>query len=205
MSVKIINFFKNTNLKKQQQIAKTLLVLVYAIFTMVIFILPLFSFDNYSIVSNTTSHLGAQGSPNAWVMNVVFIVMGLTTILIVFNNPSPVIILFGVLFGGSLVLTGIFRHAALIENFESNILLDQFHSVFATTTGIGFVALSSTQGFISKDKQRTIAFLMAVFATLLSVAMMIKPQYMGILQRLMFLISFAWIFFYLKNPNFPPK
>jgi len=149
-----------------------LLVLVYAIFTMVIFILPLFSFDNYSIVSNITSHLGAQGSPNAWVMKVVFIVMGLTTILIVLNNPSPVIILFGVIFGGSLVLAGIFRHTALIENFESNMLLDQLHSVFAI---------------------------------LLSVAMMIKPQYMGILQRVMFLISFAWIFFYLKIRIFPQK
>jgi hypothetical membrane protein len=47
----------------------------------VIFILPFFSVDEYSILKNTTSHLGAQGAPYAWVMNVVFTLLGTAAIV----------------------------------------------------------------------------------------------------------------------------
>lgn len=49
----------------------------------IMFLLPLWSFRGYSIAENTTSHLGAQGSPHAWVMNLVFIAIGLASFLAV--------------------------------------------------------------------------------------------------------------------------
>lgn len=43
----------------------------------IMFALPFYSVDTYSIIKNTTSHLGAQSSPNAWIMNISFILVGL--------------------------------------------------------------------------------------------------------------------------------
>ena len=53
---------------------------VYILMLLVIFILPFFSFEEYSIFKNTTSHLGAQNAPYAWVMNVVFALLGIASI-----------------------------------------------------------------------------------------------------------------------------
>ena len=48
---------------------------------LVMFILPFFSFPGYSIIKNTTSHLGAQGAQHAWIMNTVFIFLGGAVVL----------------------------------------------------------------------------------------------------------------------------
>jgi hypothetical membrane protein len=53
----------------------------YILMLLVMFILPFFSVDEYSMVKNTTSHLGAQGAPYAWVMNVAFALLGIATII----------------------------------------------------------------------------------------------------------------------------
>ncbi len=53
---------------------------VTVIMILVVFILPFFSAPGYTIWRNTTSHMGAQGSPHAWVMNLVFILLGISVI-----------------------------------------------------------------------------------------------------------------------------
>ena len=57
------------------------LVFPYLMLLGVIFILPFYSVESYSIVQNTTSHLGAQHAPYAWVMNTTFILLGLGSML----------------------------------------------------------------------------------------------------------------------------
>ena len=174
--------------------------IAYILFLLVSLLLPIFSFDGYSIISNTTSHLGAQGSPNAWIMNLTFIILALTTLWIVLSTKVRFHQVFGFIFSLSLLITGLFRHGSLIEGYPSNLVFDQLHSIFATTTGISFVILSLGHGFTSQGKQKTIGFLLAFGATLLSFAMMALPAYMGIFQRLMFILAFAWLFFAMKAP-----
>ncbi|UCG92615.1 MAG: DUF998 domain-containing protein [candidate division WOR-3 bacterium] len=48
---------------------------------LVIFILPFYSFEEYSIIRNTTSQLGAHAAPNGWVMNLTFVLLGVTSII----------------------------------------------------------------------------------------------------------------------------
>jgi len=173
---------------------------IYLMFIMVSFLLSLFSFDNYSIFSNTTSHLGAQGSPYAWVMNFTFISLGLVSFVMMISSRIIYHKVVGSVFAISLVFTGIFQHESLLANFQSIIWLDQLHSVFATTTGISFVLLSAGHGFMSKGKQRMYGFALALIATLLSLFMTLIPSYMGLFQRVMFMVSFGWLFFYMNNP-----
>jgi hypothetical protein len=46
--------------------ARSIAVFCYGLFLLVSTSMPFFSFEGYSILRNTTSHLGAQGSPHAW-------------------------------------------------------------------------------------------------------------------------------------------
>ena len=83
-------------LRKRQLIVS---IIIYFLFLIVASILPLFSYKGYSIISNTTSHLGAQGSPYAIIMNVVFILLGINAIYITFTTRIPYIMIFGSIFG----------------------------------------------------------------------------------------------------------
>lgn len=163
--------------------------------------LPFYSFEGYSILSNTTSHLGAQGSPYAWLMNLVFIALGLMSIWITFQSKILYHQILGLIFGFSLVLTGIFQHAPLNNLLPINLLHDQLHSIFATTTGFSFTLLAAGHGFISIGMQRTVGIIMSIVATLLSILMVVFPDVMGILQRLMFISAFGWLFFFMVPPK----
>ena len=180
---------------------KTLFILVFIVFILVSSILPIYSFPGYSIIANTTSHLGAQGSPNAWIMNLTFILLGITSLWIAIQSKIRLYQVVGSMFGLSLLLTGVFKHGALIDGYTTVLLEDQMHSVFATTTGISFVILAFSHGFMSKGKQRWIGIILAIAASLISLGMAMMPPYMGILQRLMFILSFSWLFFYMKPPK----
>jgi hypothetical membrane protein len=162
--------------------------------------MPLISFEGYSILSNTTSHLGAQGSPNAWIMNLLFILMGLISIIIVISSKVRVHQIFGSLFGISLTMTGIFRHESLIESYLSNMTYDKLHSLFATLTGFSFVLIAYSHGFMSEKKQRGIGIFVGIVTTLISISMGVFTNYIGILQRVMFVIAFGWLFFVYKPP-----
>jgi len=179
---------------------KEIFITVFLIFVFVSSLLPIISFQGYSILSNTTSHLGAQGSPNAWIMNSTFVLLGITSLWILIQSKIRLYQVIGSIFGLSLLLTAIFKHGALIEGYETILWEDQLHSVFATTTGISFVILSFSHGIMSSYKQRYIGFLLAVIATLITISMGVFSSYMGILQRMMFIFSFSWLFFYMKPP-----
>ncbi|TCI53145.1 DUF998 domain-containing protein [Exiguobacterium sp. SH5S13] len=172
--------------------------LVFLAFLVVSTVLPLFSFDGYSLVSNTTSHLGAQASPHAWVMNVTFIALGVMTVLVTLTTRVRYHQVFGALFGTSLLLTGIFHHAPLMDGVPVDLFHDQMHSVFANATGFTFTLLAAGHGFMSHGRQRVAGFLLAAIAVIIPLCMWLAPDYMGLLQRTMFISAFWWLFFYMK-------
>ena len=173
---------------------------IFSLFLLVSFILPLYSFEGYQIIKHTTSHLGAQGSPHAWMMNLVFIGLGLLSFYKVSQTKFIYIQLFGSVFSISLMLTGIFRHAPLTDISHMNQLHDTLHSVFATSTGFSFVILLFGYGFMSQHKIRYLSWGLAMISTLLSYAMFQFPEVMGLLQRIMFIFAFLYLFF-IMNPT----
>jgi hypothetical protein len=178
--------------------AYTTLLLATALLVAVMFLLPFWSFEGYSLLENTTSHLGAQGSPNAWAMNVTFLIVGVAVQLAgwhkLVHHPLPLLFL-GV-FAISLVLCGFYRHGPLVEGFEGNDFEDRRHSIFATTTGFGFVAFAVSMVFASREpRDRALAGTVAALATLFSLGMAIWPDLMGLFQRAMFLMAFSWLLY----------
>lgn len=161
---------------------------------LVILILPGFSSENYSTFRHTTSQLGAQGSPNAWIMNLTFILIGSATLLYV-RKPLKGLyfhLIMATGFSLSLVLTGVFSLRPIDESIPFNKLHDTLHSVFASSTGVSFTMLAMASGLTQKTG-KTPAFLIAILATLLSVLIFYIPEYAGIWQRLMFGCCFLWI------------
>lgn len=173
---------------------------VYVLMLLVIFILPFFSVDEYSILKNTTSHLGAQGAPSAWIMNLVFALLGISAIIDSYSRLKgyPVHKVVIVIFGASLIFTAFFQHAPIVTGAAFSETEDTLHSIFASTTGFSFVFFAISSAFIeSTGKRRIIAFGAGIFATLLSVLIFSVPDLAGIWQRMMFITTFAWLIFFL--------
>ena len=172
----------------------------YVLMLLVVFILPFFSADEYSIVKNTTSHLGAQGAPYAWVMNVVFVLLGIATIVDGWTRLSKywlhkvVLTIFGI----SLVLTAFFQHAPIVSGVAFSQLEDDLHSKLATITGFSFVFFAIAAAFIESSKlRRFIAVGVGIIASLLSILIFNLADLAGIWQRMMFIIVFAWLMYFL--------
>ena len=173
---------------------------VYVLMLLVVFILPLFSVDEYSILRNTTSHLGAQDAPFAWVMNVVFALLGVSAIVdgwVRLSNywlHKVVLTIFGI----SLILTAFFQHAPIVQGITFNELEDDLHSKFATITGFSFVFFSIASAFIETTiTRRVVAVTVGIIASLLSMLIFNVADLAGIWQRMMFIMVFAWLMYFL--------
>lgn len=166
------------------------------------FVLPFFTAEGYYIISHTTSQLGAQNTKNAWIMNFVFVLMGLTTIYVGWKHYDgywlhKILLL---LFGMSLVFTAVYSHAPINSLISYNIREDELHSLFASTTGFSFTILAISTGFVKKDtRKKFLPILVGIIATILSMMMFMIESYMGIWQRLIFIISFGWMIYEFKN------
>jgi len=167
---------------------------------LIIFILPFFSVNEYSILKNTTSHLGAQGAPCAWVMNAVFVLLGTAAIVDSWKRLSNywlhkvVLTIFGI----SLILTAFFQHAPIVPGVLFSELEDDLHSKFATITGFSFTFFAIASAFIESTKKRKIiAACIGIIAILLSMLIFNVTELAGIWQRLMFIIMFAWLMYFL--------
>ena len=170
----------------------------------VIFILPFYSVPGYSIIRNTTSQLGAQFSPNAWIMNFTFVSLGLSSIIAGWRFLDGCMFhrIFLLLFGISLVLTSFFNHAPLQPDIQYNLTEDEWHSYFAYSTGLSFTIFALATSFILENPiDRGLALGTGLIGTILSVLMSEGDQITGIWQRLIFIISFGWMIYAFGRPE----
>jgi len=172
----------------------------YVAMLLVMFILPFFSVDEYSILKNTTSHLGAQGAPYAWAMNVVFALLGAASVLDGWEPLSDYWLHKALLsvFGASLVLTAVFQHAPIVQGIAFSAREDSLHSVFASATGASFTLFAIAGVFVESSRiRRLVAGGVAAVAVILSMLIFSVADYAGIWQRAMFIVAFAWLMYFL--------
>lgn len=175
----------------------TLYAAVYILMVLTAFILPSFSSEAYSIVGNSLSELGAQSTSGNWIMNSVFILLSIVTVLLGtkvlrrFWIPLYLLYFFAIALG----FTAIYQHAPVSNLFylEGEHIT---HSIFSLITGVAFSAYCIAIVFtISKSVDKALAFLMFCLAIGLSLLMVTYPQYRGVFQRTLFITAFAWIFY----------
>jgi hypothetical membrane protein len=168
----------------------------YLILLLVIFILPFYSVESYSILQNTTSHLGAQHAPYAWVMNTTFILLGLGSML----SGWPYLKGYGfhklalLIFGFSLIGAAICQHAPIVEGMAFDTAEDRMHSIFSSLTGASFTVFAISAAFILRHKMAKFsAVSVGVLAILFSVLIFTVPEFQGLWQRALFIIAFGWL------------
>ncbi len=167
------------------------------------FILPFFSVPEYTIIRNTTSHLGAQFAPHAWIMNTTFVLLGLGTIISGWSYLRGYLFhrILLVFFGLALCLTAVFQHAPVTPEVAFDRYEDSMHSLFATITGFSFTGFAVSIAFILKQKNhRILSLAVAALATVLSMLMFNASEWMGIWQRLIFISSFGWMIGLFRRP-----
>ncbi|TVP94413.1 MAG: DUF998 domain-containing protein, partial [Acholeplasmatales bacterium] len=169
---------------------------LYGLMMLVMFILPCFSNEGMSLIAHSTSELGAQGTRNAWVMNTVFVLLGLGYGVFGIHSLKtyPVLVVMIVFFATSLIMTAFFRHAPIDPALPHDALEDTLHSVFATAVGISFSAFAASLMFVPVHRRmRYSALGMLMVAVLIPILMFTVPQWKGLFQRMMFLSAFLWL------------
>jgi len=173
-----------------------LILLFFIIMFLTFFILPHYSLEEYSILKHTTSHLGAQHSPNAWIMNISFILLGISCILESWFHLKRYWVhkILLIIFGSGLILVAIFQHAPIVEGTPYSQLEDTMHSIFATIVGISFTLFAFSAAFIEKtNKRRIFALLVGLMSIGFSMLIFSLVDLAGLWQRIMFILSFTWL------------
>ena len=179
-----------------------ILVAAYVLLILVMFILPSYSTPEYSIISNTLSQLGAQYTPNAWIMNFTFVSLGIGSLIAGWRYFEGFAFqrLFLILFGISLTLAAFFNHAPVNTLTQYKISEDGWHSYFIFTAVLTFVILTISSTFIlEKHTDKLLATAAGVSVIFLSVLMSEMADAAGVWQRLLFIISFGWMIYSFKS------
>jgi len=177
----------------------------YILLLLAMFILPLITAPEISIVRNTLSELGAQFSPCSWIMNSIFAALALTAVISGWRCYEGFVFLriILVLFGVSLVLSAIFNQAPVNPEIHFNIREDGWHLYFACTTWITFITLTfSTALILEKQADRLLAVITGISAVLLSLLASEADHTAGVWHRLLFIISFGWMIYTYKTIDY---
>jgi len=173
--------------------------IIFILFLVVLFVLPFFSFEGYSIIENSVSELGSQNTPGNWIANSSIILLGTATFFLgiktLKRNVLQNIALFFFCF--SFILTGVFEMAGpFYEQYHYNYTQDGLHFLFSTITGFAFCLFCVLFTLILSDiKDIFQSIIMFVFAMSASFLMFTFPEYKGIIQRVLFIGAFSWLFF----------
>ena len=181
-------------------------VFAYVLLLVTVFVLPLFSFEGYSIVQNTINELGAQKVPGSWVANASIMFLSLAIVplatkqLKVYWKQLAILYFFCI----SFFFTGVYQLAGF--NFHDHIFNytdDALHSLFSMITGFAFSAFCFFFIFIvEKTRERWQTFGAFSLALITPLLMWKHPEYKGIYQRILFLGSFGWLFYALTTYTF---
>lgn len=167
------------------------------VFALAILLGPLYTAEEYSIISNSVSELGAQHTPNNFIMICAFITFGVGIVLDGVKRFQFPLLPF-ILFGLAMAIVGVFPHKPVDSSQSFNAIYHNLHGILASIAGTAITVGFIWQGFRTHGRQRIICFYMALIATIFPILMLSIPNYKGIIQRVMYVNILAWL--WLKYP-----
>lgn len=153
---------------------------------------------DYSWISHTTSEAAAQALPGAWLARLGFLLFGLAVIWIASSQGrrwGPWGLIAHLTFGVLMVATAVFSHCPIDPELACDQAEDLLHSVSATVMGFAFAlgVVSTAVHRRGSSVPRWAFDALAVAASIvIPLSMGTWAEYAGALQRLMFLIAYAW-------------
>ena len=157
---------------------------------------PWYTVEGYKVVSNVISQLGAQNTTNSFIMVGGFLALGVGIIadgIRRFSKPMLPFIAFGLF----MALAGLFAHRPLSPEKSFSVFAHQAHSLLATLAGISItVGLLWQAVYASKIRTRALNTILALLCFILPLCMLAFSDLQGLIQRLMYLLIFAWLWVY---------
>lgn len=172
-------------------------------FMVVMIIASYFTPDGYQLLSHTISEMAGQNLSHAWIMRLGFIGFGMLMSTGLIQGIRKKMIPFWVglpfiAYALSILLTGFFSTYSPLSPLDFNETESQIHSIFATSAGFLLITalLIDTTLHPSRTHQK-INGLFMLGITLFSALFGLFPSVQGLLQRIMYAISFLWmVYFY---------
>jgi hypothetical protein len=157
---------------------------------------PLVMPDSYSWIADTTSESAAQGLDWAWVARLGFVTLGTGVILLAAYRRSEWGewgASFHFAFGILMLAAAVFSNRPIEAGVPADMLEDTIHSVAASLMGFAFAG-----GVVAVVLRRRPArpealdFVAVIASAAIPLGMAMWPESAGLLQRVMFLIAYAW-------------
>lgn len=173
------------------------------------FVLPLFSFEDYIITENTISELGAQKTSGNWFANISIILLSLAVALLGTKQLRPFWKQLAALYFFSIcfIFTGVYQLAGLdAHSYIFNYTDDALHSLFSMLAGFAFCLFCFSFIFIvEKRNHKWQTFVAFALTMILPLLMFQYPEYRGIYQRILFLGAFGWLFYAFSSYTFKKR
>ena len=145
---------------------------------------------------HTTSEQAGQNMPGAWIMRAGFVAYGLGTLtaIALTRTPRPVARAALAVFGAGLIGTALWSNLPVDPALQGDQFDNWLHSIASGIVGTGFAAACAARLFLPGGTPRdALAWGGLVVAVLVPLAMGAVPEFRGLLQRLMFVYSFAFV------------
>ncbi len=169
------------------------------IFVFFIILAHVFATNNFDFSKNTISDLGAQAYDRKWIMQIGFLLFGITVVVGIFLNGFSVRTLPILIYALCVALTGIFCTKPFFQVNTFSQTQSSLHSLFAQIAGISFSIGILMQLFYEMEKpMKTAHFIFFLLVIGFSASFGVLKNYQGIAQRLLYLVSFIWFVKYYK-------
>jgi hypothetical membrane protein len=166
------------------------------VFAVAVVLGPWYSVEGYSHTANLISELGAQHTPNRFIMVLGFLCLG-GGILVNGVQPFSIRALPFAAFGGFMLLASLFPHMPLDPSLPHDPVKHEVHGLMAIAAGISVTAGMLWQACVAPGRtQRITAGALAVICVVMPLLMLAWPEVQGLTQRLMYLAVFAWLWCY---------
>ena len=157
---------------------------------------PLYSVEGYSPVSNVISELAAQRTPHNYIMASAFLALGAAVVaqgISAFRRPLLPFVAFGISFGAA----GLFGHKPIDPEVPYSSWVDAAHSALATVSGVSLTAGFLWQAVAARLQwYRWLSAALVLVCVGMPLLMLQYPHYQGLVQRVMYLLVFAWLWVY---------
>jgi hypothetical membrane protein len=164
---------------------------------------PLYTVPGYSSTSNVISELAAQSTRGNYLMSVAFVLLGVCVAidgLTSRHRSLAPLVAFGLCFAAA----GIFGHKPITAGVPYSAWQDKLHSILATFSGIALTVGFVWQALLATTRSyRAIVVALASLCVGLPMLMLVLPNYQGAVQRVMYLLVFAWLWAYYPRVAMP--
>jgi len=166
---------------------------------------PWYTVEGYNPLRDVISLLGAQNTPNSLIMVAGFLALGIGIVTDGIRRFSKPMLPF-MAFGLSMGLAGVLAHKPLSPVVAFSGTAHQAHSALATLAGISItVGLLWQAALVSTFRSRASAIVIAALCLILPLTMIAFQQAQGLIQRIMYLLVFLWLWIHYPSAIIPNR